>query len=135
MLVTSTLTKGEQESDLRDKLDNAPNVKIFDNYIPNIEEIYQMADVYLFPTVEECNCIDVPLSCMEAAACGKPVVTTAYGEMSEFKDVSGFYFIESFAPEELNLLIENALAEGAPHSGAAVKDYDWGGAVLQLLTE
>ena len=91
----------------------------------DIEQVYQMADAYLFPVVEQGRCIDVPLSCMEAAACNKPVVTTDFGEMREFVGKDGFYFINSFEADELKAKIEQALgADGAP-TRSAVLDYDW----------
>jgi glycosyltransferase involved in cell wall biosynthesis len=49
-------------------------VKVVSGYIPNVEEVYQMADVYLFPTRSADHVISIPLSVMEALACGTPVV-------------------------------------------------------------
>lgn len=49
-------------------------VRIISGYIENIEEIYQMADVYLFPTRSAEYVISIPLSVMEALSCGVPVV-------------------------------------------------------------
>lgn len=43
-------------------------------YIDSIEELYQIADVYIFPTVDKDYVISIPLSVMEALACGTPVV-------------------------------------------------------------
>lgn len=48
-------------------------VKILSGYLPNVEKIYQMADVYLFPTKSAEYVISIPLSIMEALACGTPV--------------------------------------------------------------
>jgi len=96
LLVTSTLTASEQDNELRRKLSERPNVKIIDEYLPAIEEVYQLSDIYFFPTVMRGNCIDIPLSCMEAASCGKPVLTTGYGAMKNIKGKDGFFFIEKF---------------------------------------
>ena len=41
MLVTSTRFKESQESALKEELLKHPNIKIMDDYIENIEEIYQ----------------------------------------------------------------------------------------------
>lgn len=49
-------------------------VRVLSGYLPNIEKIYQMADVYLFPTKSAEYVISIPLSVMEALACGTPVV-------------------------------------------------------------
>ena len=49
-------------------------VRIIRGYIENIEEVYQMADVYLFPTRCAEYVISIPLSVMEALSCGLPVI-------------------------------------------------------------
>lgn len=132
VLVTSPLTASEQDAALRQQLTERDNVRLMTEYLPRIEEIYQLSDVYFFPTVESCRCIDIPLSCMEAAACGVSVVTTDYGEMKAFAGRDGFWFIRSFAADALNGLMEQALqAQTDPRE--AVLDYDWDKAVSYLL--
>lgn len=54
-------------------LENA-GVKIHKGYLEHVEEIYQMADVYLFPTHSTEYVISIPLSVMEALSCGVPVI-------------------------------------------------------------
>lgn len=133
LLVTSTLTKEEQDCDLKECLLSAPNVRIMDEYIPNIEEIYQLSDVYLFPTKEKCACIDVPLSCLEAASCNLPVVTTDYEEMKEFRGKSGFYFLDSLDEFSLNEKIQAALQTQNANARESVLEYDWEKATTFLL--
>lgn len=43
-------------------------------FVENIEDYYNCADVYFFPTKSSEFVISVPLSCMEALSCGTPVV-------------------------------------------------------------
>lgn len=125
-LVVSTLT--EREEPLRRELEARPDTTIIDTYVPDIREIYRMADVYFFPVRQACSCIDVPLSALEAAACNVPVVTTAYGELRELAGKPGFWFVDSFEPDSLNRLLNRAAADGADvRSG--VLDYDWNYAV------
>ena len=131
-LVVSTLTENERDQQLRAELEARPNTTIIDTYLDNIEEIYQLSDVYLFPVVEPCNCIDVPLSAMEAASCGVPVVATKYGELRELSGREGFWFIESFQPDALNGMIDTAVATPCD-SRASVMEYDWNEAVDRLL--
>lgn len=57
---------------------------ILDKYIRNIEEIYQLSDIYIFPVIEENSSIGMPLSILEARACGIPVITTDYGSVKYF---------------------------------------------------
>lgn len=135
LLVFSTLFQKDADEELRSRLVNAPNVRVIEEYIPNIQEVYQLADVYFFPVVEDGRCIDVPLSCLEAAACNKPVVTTAYGEMKEFLGKDGFYGIDSFEPGELNETIRMALENKTSEPRNAVLDYDWDNAAEVLMTK
>lgn len=134
LLVTSTLTKNEQDLSLREELERA-GITVMDTYIPDIQEIYQMADVYFFPVLESGHCIDVPLSCLEAAACDKPVVTTYYGEMKALEGASGFYFLDSLEPEYINAALEKAVSENQLNTRQAVLRYDWNTAVAILLDE
>lgn len=52
----------------------ADGIRIHRGYLECVEEIYQLADVYLFPTQSNEFVISIPLSVMEALACGTPVV-------------------------------------------------------------
>jgi len=62
----------------------AEGIIIIDNYIQNINEIYQLSDIYVFPVIEPNACIDLPLSILEARACGIPCVCTNFGSISHF---------------------------------------------------
>lgn len=134
VLVVSTKTRGVQDEQLRAQLEARENITIIDDYVPQIEEIYQLSDVYLFPVQEELCCIDVPLSAMEAASCGIPVVATPYGELRELLGQEGFYRIDSFEPDRLNELLHEACTVG--RSGRAqVLAYDWDNAAAALLRD
>ena len=76
----------------------------------------------------------MPLSCLEAAACNKPVITTDYGEMREFVGKDGFRFIDEIESESLNALIDSALNSTDYNTRSAVVDYDWSKAVEALTT-
>jgi glycosyltransferase involved in cell wall biosynthesis len=132
VLVTSTYAEELKDQQLKQKLLASKNFSLIEDYLPNIEEIYQLADVYLFPVVAYHNCIDVPLSALEAAACGIPVVTTPYGEMKQLLGKPGFYEIDSFEPEKLSKLVETAASEGADPR-QSVLEYDWNLAVSKVL--
>ena len=125
LLVTSTLTKGEQDAELKKELLSHPHIRLIDSYLPNIEEIYQMADLYFFPVLEEGHCIDVPLSCLEAAACNTPVLTTDFGEMKELIQRDGFYQICSFDSNDLNQQISDILNADCIPLREVAMEYDW----------
>lgn len=125
LLIASTLTKADQDSALREQLMSAPNIRIIDTYLPHIEEIYQLADVYFFPVVNPKHCIDIPLSCLEAAACNLPVVTTKHDAMNEFEGTKGFLFLDAFSSPEINKELNKALSLREVNTRAAVASYDW----------
>ncbi len=62
-------------------------VTVINEYLPDVSEIYRMADVYLFPTRSTEFVISIPLSVMEALACGIPVVA--------FRGVAGLGMINA----------------------------------------
>ena len=130
LLVTSTTTAAYKDAELEAKLRNMPNLTIIDEYLPNIEELYQLADVYLFPVVAERNCIDIPLSAFEAAACNIPVVCTPYGELKEMAGQDGFTFIDEF--DTLNERLYAAVSQGGQPRETVI-DYDWKHAAASLL--
>lgn len=133
LLVVSTLTKNEQEAELKAKLLARGNISIIEDYVANIEEIYQMSDVYFFPVTTLGKCIDVPLSCLEAASCNIPVVTTDFGEMKEFKGHDGFYFIDKIDKATIDYMIKKALDENKSPR-VSVMPYDWDKSVEELST-
>lgn len=132
VLVTSTTTANEQDTATRTELEAQSNITIIDRYLPAVEELYQLADVYLFPVMAARNCIDVPLSVLEAAACGIPVVSTDYGEMKSLLKREGFYHLRSFRAEVINGLLRKA-AQSGKNPRESVMEYDWKNAPAQLL--
>ena len=127
ILIISTSTRWDEN--LYNDLKQCPNIKIIHKYIPKIEEYFQIADVYYFP-VEEVGCVDVPLSVLEAAACGTPVVTTPYGELKAFKETKSFRFINDFA--ESNFLIESVKECRENNNRNQILEYDWNHVVERL---
>ena len=119
LLAVSTFTK--QERDLRTTLEQAGNITILDRFLPDVEQLYQLADAYIFPVKEACNSIDAPLSCLEAAACGLPVITTAYGEMEALLERPGFLPMEWEDLSRLLAWVELETGKGRD----AVLAYDW----------
>ncbi len=62
-------------------LDN--DIKVIHKYISDLEEVYNLADVYSFPVKDEQGAIGTPLSVLEAMACNIPVVTTPFGSLPD----------------------------------------------------
>lgn len=82
---------------------------IIDEYIENIQEIYHLSDIYVFPVIAGCGSIGLPLSILEARACGLPVLTTDFGSIKHFlgDDYQGIYYSN---PENFLSSIEKILA-------------------------
>ncbi len=69
------------------------NCLTWKDYIENVEEVYQLADCYVFPTLDKRGSIDLPLSVLEAMACNLPVVSTRFGALPRvFTSGDGFFF-------------------------------------------
>jgi len=75
---SSTSDVAYKDEALKDLL-KEKRIIIVDNYIEKIEEVYQLADVYVFPVIFEGGCIGIPLSILEARACGLPIISTDFG--------------------------------------------------------
>ncbi len=69
-------------------------------YFPNIEELFQLADCYVFPVMTDNGAVQVPLTVLEAAACNLPVVTTPFGGLPDLVgEREGLFYVQT--PEEM----------------------------------
>jgi glycosyltransferase involved in cell wall biosynthesis len=120
-LVGSTSTP--QDEDLAHQLIQA-GVQLICEYIPHIEEIYQLADAYVFPVVSEEASIGVPLSVLEAMACNLPVITTHFGGLPwMFQGENGFVYFDD--ENELPELIGDVQKLQKSSTRRMVEPYDW----------
>jgi len=79
VIIASTST--EPETGVVERLREA-GVLVKREFLPHIERWYQAADVYVFPVVDLQGSIEIPLTVLEAMACGTPVVTTPFGGLT-----------------------------------------------------
>lgn len=94
LLIVSITNPSEEEAyqDFKD----SPNVTIWKTYFPNIQDIYAIADVYIFPVFKELSSIDIPLSVLEALSCNLPVITTKFGGLDRILEAGdGLFFVEN----------------------------------------
>jgi glycosyltransferase involved in cell wall biosynthesis len=87
LVVASTLFEPDRET-----LETlaANGCTIWRKFFPNIQELYQIADCYVFPVYSSSNCIELPLSVMEAMSTNLPVVSTSFGGIPRiFKEGDG----------------------------------------------
>ncbi len=93
VLIIGSTTKVERDvyQDVKGK-----GCLVWDEYLENVEELYQLADCYVFPTLDERGSVELPLSVLEAMACNLPVVSTSFGALPRlFKSGDGLIFAET----------------------------------------
>ena len=111
------------ENDLKGALQKR-GVTVIDSFLPDIEEIYRLADVYLFPVQSSEAAIEMPLSVLEAMACNLPVVTTSFGGLTKhFTNVSGLYFADTL--ETFRKAVSEAIESNVCKTRAAVEALSW----------
>ncbi len=97
---------------------------IWKSYFQNIEEIYALADCYLFPSQGD-GCLLLPLSVMEAMACNLPIVTTRFGALpTMFQEGEGLFFAEK-ETSFLNLLDRIKRGDVEVNTRQKVLPYTW----------
>jgi glycosyltransferase involved in cell wall biosynthesis len=97
---------------------------IFDQYQPNIEQLYQLSDCYVFPVLSEQACIGAPLSVLEAMACNLPVVTVRYGDLlATFEDGNGLFYAED--PSALPEIVAQTMRTNSFNTREIVTPYSW----------
>ncbi len=130
---TSTAHDAELIAEMR-----ASGVLLIDTFVPDIAEIYQMADCYAFPVRSETSSIDLPLSVLEAMACNLPVVTTRFGGLPLlFGEAAGLHFIAD--PEQLAEAVDDCRLANCrgmqPETRALVERYAWPRMAQRMLEQ
>jgi glycosyltransferase involved in cell wall biosynthesis len=117
----------------------ARGVRFATQYSDHIEELYQLADCYLFPVLSERACIGQPLSVLEAMACNLPVVTTRFGGLPDLfpREERGLLYVDgtSQMPAKVSYL-RQAFRNASPGTRALVEPYSWrrtGGEIMGLM--
>ncbi len=108
-------------------------VTILKEYLPDVSEVYRMADVYLFPTKSAEFVISVPLSVMEALSCGIPVV--AYDKVAGIRmlkeHTDSIYYVNG--PTEIEAVTEGILKNSSDGFGDLISDIpEWSDAAKEL---
>lgn len=94
VLVTSSQRQPESHR-LEDELKKG-GVVLIQDYIADIDEVYRLADCYVFPTVSTDYAIAMPLSILEAMASDLPVAALRFGALPEqFGDVEGVLLVNT----------------------------------------
>lgn len=136
--VLASSTSTEQDPQLAREL-QAAKVCVVTQFIPNIAALYHAADAYLFPVPPDPlapSSIDVPLSVLEAAACGLPIIARRFGALPElWASQPGVRFYDNTV--ELRKAVASlALDETAGSPGrtrALAEGCSWEAVAVQLL--
>lgn len=97
-----------EDPGLRQFLGNA-GVQVFDQNLESIEALYHAADLMVFPTTDPSGCIELPLSVLEAMACGLPVIAAPFGGLVDHfpQGTAGLQVVE---PDQLVPAVASHLA-------------------------
>ncbi len=130
VVVSSTTIRGDSSVDA-DLI--AAGCLVWSRYIEAIEEVYALADCYVFPTPTGVGAIEHPLSIMEAMACNLPVVSKRFGALPRvFEPGDGLYFVDT--DEELRNTVRSIRqVEELVATRAKVITLDWDAIAERLL--
>jgi len=103
---------------------------VWRGYFPAIEEVYGLADAYVLPTSPE-GSLFIPLSVLEAMACGLPVISTPFeGLVYYFQSTKGLIFT---GEGEIPLALKRWRRSGlAPRTRDKVEVLSWTRVVSRL---
>ena len=122
---TSTPSKEGVDQNLKNKLEN-DGIIVITNYISNIEEIYQLSDLYVFPVRSESGVISIPLSILEAMACNLPILTTkiaALPKMFKEDNEAGFYYYSN--EKQFKEKFKHIKMNNKSNTMDLIKKYSW----------
>jgi glycosyltransferase involved in cell wall biosynthesis len=121
LIVTSTSTPKDSLAPMSTKSElEDSGVIVLDTYVDEVSELYQLSDLYVFPVTDECASIGLPLSILEARACGIPVLTTEYGSIKQFlADDHGSVFYS--APDQFKNMIDRIKSQPSENCKSDVR--------------
>lgn len=101
IIVGSTTT--EKDVDLSAQLEDA-GIIILREYFRDIQELYQLADIYCFTVIKDDGAMETPLSVLEGMATNLPVITTRFGRLPELFSEDDYYRYASSADDIIKIL-------------------------------
>lgn len=93
-------------------------VIVIREYIPNLHNWYQASDVYVFPVCDLQGSIEVPLTVLEAMACGTAIATTPFGGLPSWLRSSRA--LRFGPPSQLPAIATGLLGVGGGENATAV---------------
>ena len=129
ILVASPSTVADEG--IFERIETNSDLYILNHYIESIEEIYQIADCYVFLVEDEQNCIDIPLSVLEACSCNLPIVSTSYGDMLKFEN-DGFKILRNIDLSSIRIALKEALSCKKIENRNLIIEFDWNNRIDML---
>lgn len=132
--VTVVIVASSRRQDASDRLEQylrERGVVLIQGFLADIDEIYRLADCYVFPTISTDFAIAMPLSILEAMASDLPVVAMRFGALPErFGGVDGVLLADT--PAELVEGVVRLL--GDPHGTRRLSEgYSWAAVADQVV--
>lgn len=110
---------------------------IISTFLDNINEYYQISDLYIFPVQNNNSVIEFPLSILEAMACNLPVLTTKFGSLpNHFKETNFFKYFHD--KNELLAYTKILLSDetiSCNNNEQIEKSYTWEGRFNDLINK
>ena len=135
VIIGSTTTR--QSEQLVSRLERSGCI-VLRSYQSRIEQFYQAASCYVFPTVDPGASIQIPLRVLEAMATNLPVVTTQFGGLPDhFPSGKGLYYVSSDQLGGLPRVLKLAISTTS-ETRALVGGFSWSdvaGRLCRVYTE
>lgn len=105
----------------------AAGVLIRRELVEDVGQIYRMSDLYLFPVRNPFACVGVPLSVIEALACGCPVLSTPFQALPELLPEHEGVIRYAATDAEMPALVAEfrRLGPGLVDAAAVVARFSW----------
>jgi glycosyltransferase involved in cell wall biosynthesis len=128
LLVGSTATPDDDR--LREALETG-GVRVIQEAVP-VEELYRLADCYVFPLEDSDGQIELPLSVIEALSCGVPVLSTPFGGLTDF--LPGGPDVGYWQSEAELIEAAKALQGSNSISIRNLESFSWAGVAARLMS-
>jgi glycosyltransferase involved in cell wall biosynthesis len=130
VLVVASSVHGPYSDRLTTTLTEA-GVRLVTGLQPHVDEVYRLADCYVFTPTSTDHGVAVPLSVIEAFASDLPVVSMRFGALQErFGDSPGLRLVDD--PCDISAAVADVLAESASTKALAA-DYSWDAVARRVL--
>jgi glycosyltransferase involved in cell wall biosynthesis len=86
-------------------------------------EIYRLADCFVFPSTNETDAVEFPMSILASLSCGVPVLSTPFGGLRDFLPEGDDLRYWNTTDELVQLA--QGLINGPPVRVRAVEEFSW----------